>query len=679
MPTENVQPAATINQDNFQLDPETNTYLPDDEAALKIILEDRDRADNFINIQQWASNWLQSDILRQSPSTSFDGIAGMTVPKFTLSNVISAVVPKMVGGLFYEKPPFLLRPRPGTKQNVVQAKTALFSYQMDQMKLEEQAERCIDQMAHLGTMIAKWNWVSKKQKIKKYVRKSESVPVDTPYRTAKVTTPDSLKFNIELEDKDIEMPLFEFCDIRTVRVDPGCRVGDIRKAKWVIHTDFATWKYLDDLRDREGYSIPSKEELIKFFMDRKSVSAKPDNLAMTMPELMRGYLQHALPRNQKSSADPLQNGLEITERVDDEKTMCALSWEDHHILIRNEANPYGKINYYSANWRDLPDAFYGQGLGQLVGAEQMVEQGTTALALGMLAYGLQPTRVRKKGFNALSEPEVWEQGGTINVEDDVDKSYKFLEFPNIPAGAWEFITYSKATAEESAGANQQFTMGAGAPGVKTTGARSGTGAAGVIQAGASRLDGPIERFCRQVLEPWIYQMDELNNDRLPTSVLNEVLAETAQDLKVDHIDFRNAKIEYEVLAGSHLGPKKEMSQFLPFLLNLVNNPTVVEMLAEVGWTFDMNAIFKAMADLSGWKYSQPFLVKMTPQQQQKRMANSPAGVAQIKGQQAQQTEAQKFRQQQVLQDDDALGKAGVVVTKTLLEHELESDQEPAFQ
>jgi hypothetical protein len=676
--TEPLLPAAQIDETNIHLDPETNTYQFDDESMLKMILEDRDRADNFVNIQQWASNWLQSDMLRQSPATAFDGIAGMTVPKFTLSNVISAVVPKFVGGIFYEKLPFELRPRPNTKQSVIQAKKALFAYQLDDMKFEEEVERCVDQDAHLGTMIAKWGWDSYKKKEKKYVRESDRVPVDTPYRTAHVTTPDSEKFKIEYEDKDVQRPWFKFCDIRTVRVDPGCRVGDIRKAKWVVYTDFATWADLEKLRNLEGYDIPSEEELKTFFLEKKSVSAKPDNLSMTMPELMRGYLQHAVPRNQKTSADPLQNGLEITERVDGDKVGCALSWEDHHILIRNEANPYGKINYYSANWRDLPDAFYGQGLGQLVGSEQMVEQGTTALALGMLAYGLQPTRIRKKGFNALSQPEVWQQGGTIDVEDDVDKAYKFLEFPNIPAGAWEFIQYSKATAEESAGANQQFTMGAGAPGVKTTGARSGTGAAGVIQAGASRLDGPVERFCRQVLEPWIYQMDELNNDRLPTSVLNEVLAETASDLKVDHIDFRNAKMDYEILAGSHLGPRKEMAQFLPFLLNLVNNPTVVEMLAEMGWTFDMSAIFKAMADMSGWKYTQPFLVKMTPQQQQQRRANSPAGIAQIKGQQAQNQGLQKFQQEQVLQDDDALGKAGVITVKALVEKELENEEEPAF-
>jgi len=665
-------PTAQITAQNMRMDQETGTYQFSDEAMLKLIIDDTAAYDSWMNLQQWASNWLQADMLRQSPSTAFDGIAGMTVPKFTLSNHLDAIVPKIRNGLFYEDPPMLLRPRPSVKQDVVRAKSALFSYQFDQMELEVECEYAIDQMAHLGTCIMKWGWTSKTKKIRKFVRKEDEVTVDTPLRTAKVSTPHSQEFKIKYDERSIEHPWLKMCDMRTVLVNTGTRRGDIRKAKNVVYRDFATWKDLESLRELEGYDIPPEDELRDFFLQRTIPGA--DNLTMTMPEMMRGYLQHALPRNLKSTADPLEDGLEILERWDTDKVGVALCYKDHNILIRNEPNPYGKIPFYSANWRNLPDAFYGQGLGQLIGTEQMVEQGTCALALGLLAYGLQPTVVRKTGFNAISQPTRWEQGGIINVEDDVEKAFKVLEMAGIPPEAWQFITYSKSTAEETSGANQQTTLGAGAPGIKTTGMRSGTGAALVGQASASRLDGPVERFIRQILKPWIYQMDELNSEKLPTSILNEVLGEIAPDLKVDHIDFRNAEIEYEVLAGAHLGPKKEMAQFLPFLLNLVNNPTVVEMLAEAGWQFDMQAIFKAMADLSGWKYSQPFLAKMTPEQQRRRLANSPAGVAQAKGQSALAAQAQKFQLEERNLESEQLMKGSNDVVREMVRHELEPEE-----
>ena len=400
---------------------------------------------------------------------------------------------------------------------------------------------------------------------------------------------------------------------------------------------------------------------------------------MTIPENMRGYLQHAVPRNYKATADPFENGLKLIERVDKQKKIVVLQiGGEHNFLIYNGPNEYGKINYLSCNWRNLPDAFYGQGLGQLIGSEQMVEQGTTALALAMLAYGLQPTGVRKKGFNALSQDILADGSSIFSVEDDVDKAFKWLEYPKVPGEAWQFIMQAKSDSAETSGANQQTSMGAGSSGVKTTGMRSGTGAALVGQASASRLDGPVERFIRQVFVPWLYEMDQLNNKMLPTKILNEVLGEEiGQQFKVDHIKFRNAKMEYDVLAGAHLGAKKEMAQFMPFVMQLVNNPTLMEMAAEQGLAFNFKAWFEQFSHLAGFAFAQDFFIPADQQQQQKRAANSPAGVQQAKAGAAQQSELQKFQQNQKLLDQEQVGKGANEVQRVILEHVLDSSENAA--
>jgi hypothetical protein len=293
----------------------------------------------------------------------------------------------------------------------------------------------------------------------------------------------------------------------------------------------------------------------------------------------------------------------------------------------------------------------------------------------MLAYGLQPTAVRKKGFNAISQPTTWEQGGIIDVEEDVDKAFKFLEFPRIPAEAFAMVGASQAAAQETSGANQQTTLGSGAPGVRTTGMRSGTGAALVGQAAASRLDGPVERFIRQVFIPWIYKMDELNNEKLPTAILNKVWSEQiGQNFKVDHIEFRNAKMEYEVLAGAHLAAKREMAQFMAFTTTLMANPSFIQNLNEAGWNFNGLAIFRTMADLAGSKYTQDFLIPMSQQQKQLHAMNTPAGQAQVKARAAQQQETQKFLQQQQLLDQDTIGKGANIAMRALVEHTLEPEE-----
>ena len=601
-----LNPASEISEENTHVDSETDTLQFNDAAALKLVLDDANTCGTYINVNQWASGWTLSDVIYQSPAaaSAFDGgnVAQANVPKFTVSNHISSIVPKVMGGIFYEDPPFLLRPLPGTDEDTVKVKTAIFSEQLWEMKFEEECERMMDQMALLGTCIGKWGYTEYNKKTKRYVRVDDPLTLDMPSGVQQQETPESEEFKTVFDDELVSHPWLKYCDIRTVLVDPSCRYGDIRRAHYVIYRDYATYADLDHLRGVEGYDIPSEAVLKYLFLSKPSTGS--DNISLTLPEGMRGYLQHAVPRNYKTSADPTANALEILERWDNEKVIVVLCFNGHNILIRNEANPYGKIPFLSANWRNIPDAFYGQGLGQLVGSEQLVEQGITNIALDLLAYGLQPTAVRKKGFNTPTQNVRWKQGGIIDVDEDVDKAFKFLTMPPVPGEAWTFIQQAQSAAAATSGANEQVVQGAGGMGNKATGMRSGTGAAAVVQANASRLDGPMGRFVRQVFVPFLYIVDELNNDYLPTSVMKKIAGETmAKTYKVDQLKIRNAKLEFEVLAGTKLGAKKEMAQFLPIMLQIFNNPTFTQDLAAAGYIFDPVAIFQSFADAAGWKFS----------------------------------------------------------------------------
>lgn len=675
-----VQPAP-IDRENMEQDPDTEVFMLQDRAAVQLVLTDTEMAENFINVLQWASAWTLADTLYQSPATlsAFDGgnVAQANVPKFMISNHISAIVPKLVGGIFYEDPCFLLRPRASATQEMVRAKTALFSYQLWETHFEEEAERMMNQMALLGTGIMKWGYANYTDKQKRYVRKASQKMVDTPAGPVQVDTPDSDDFELVHDSVLISRPWIKFCDIRTVLVDPGCRVGNIQTARYVVYRDYATYDDLNQLREVPGYDIPAEDVLKELFMRGKDSTPGNDNIDMTIPEGMRGYIQHAVPRNYKTTADPLQNGLEILERWDKDRVIVVLSCNQHNILIRNDENPYGKIPFFSANWRDIPDSFYGQGIGILIGSEQLIEQGVTNLALDLLAYGLQPTAIRKKGFNTPTQITRWKLGGIIDVDDDVDKSFKFMTMPPVPTEAWAFIQQAQASGASTSGSNELIGQGGTLQGARSTGMRSGTGAAAVVAAQASRLDGPEGRFIRQVFEPWLYQMDELNNQLLPTSVLKRVLGqELGKDFnaaKFDHIEFRNAAMDFEVLAGAHLGAKREMAQFLPFVVQLLNNPTFAQSIAQGGYVFDGVAIFKAFADAAGWKFSQSFMREMTPQEKQRQEMNSPAAMQQRQLQAQQALQLQKFQQEQQLEDQEQMGKAAGEVNRQVVEHALQSE------
>lgn len=657
-------PAAEITTENTFVDKNTDTVQFEARAAIKLVLDNAEMADDFLNINQWASGWTMADLLYQSPmsTSNFDqgtDVANSAVPKFMVSNHISAIIPKIMNGIFYEDPCFLLRPSPSTDHKLIEAKTAIFTFQLKAMRFEEEVERGLEQMALLGTGVWKWGYTEYNKKLKKYKRIAKKIPVPGS-GTDDITMADSVAsddYEIEFYDKKVSHPWLKFCDIRTVLVDPGLRVGDIRQAKWVIFRDYVNYQDLDRLRGLDGYKIP--EEAVLRHMFSKATTPGPDNITLTIPGTMWGYLQHARPRNYNTSADPNRAPLELLEYWDNEKVVVVLIYNGMNILIRNEANPYGKLPFFSANWRNIPDNFYGQGLGLLIGSEQIVEQGVTNLALDLLAYCLQPVALRKKGFNAPTQNTRWEQGGIIDVEEDVEKAFKFLQMPTPPQEAFQFIQQSQAAGAATSGANEQVIQGAGHAGVSTTGMRSGTGAAAVIQANASRLDGPTGRFVRQVFEPWLHQMDELDNDLLPTSVMRDILGdELGETFTIDHINYRNSQVKYEVLAGANLGAKKEMAQALPIMIQLMTNPVFVKNANDSGYKFDSIAIFQAFVDAAGWKFSQDFLKPMNPQERQQYQANSPAAIQAAQAKAQQQLEDKKFQQQQTLENQRQLGKAG---------------------
>jgi hypothetical protein len=653
-------------------------YLYPDAQALQLTLDDLTRCDAFMNINVWASNWILADTLLQSPQNN-NQLVGQTrtnIPVFTLSNHLSAIVPKIMESLFYEDPPFLLRPRPGTTQDVIRAKTAVFTAQLDDMDFQEQCGLLVEQMALLGTCIAKWGWCEYTKKVRVYKSEEDPQKISTEVGfKSTVHTEKSDNIQWEYEDEKVCRPWLKFVDIRTIRVDPGCRVGNIQRAKYVIETQYPTYLDLEELRGQEDYCIPSEEVLRAFFEREEGAKQGGDNLAMTMPEGMRGWIQHATPRNQRSTADPLETPLLLIERQDCHSIITVLCHGTDNILIRNSENPAEKPSYLSANWRNIPDCFYGQGLGILVGMEQITKQGLKNLATDLISYGLHPQAVRKKGFNAPTQSIIWRQGGIIDVDDDVDKAFKFLEMPSPPAAAWQLVQITDSSAEESSGANQQTTMGAGSPGTKTTGMRSGTGAQLVGQANASRLDGPVSRFINQIFVPFLYEMDQMNNQYLPTSVLRKILDdEGLENLKeLDHNAWRNAKLKYEVLAGAHLGPRKEMTQFMPFLIQIVNNPTLMDSAGEDGKVFSFKHFFKSMADLAGWKYSQDFFTDMTPEQKQKHAAKQPAAMQQAQAQAQGQMQDKKFQQEQEMQNQKDLGRAANEVLRLSTEKALEGE------
>ena len=659
---------------------EEGVYLFDDDAAIKLITDDIARCDQYMEQEMWAGEWLDADIILQSPKAGNGSVINTRsrVPRFTLSNHISTIVPKAMTGMFYEQPYFQLKPGPNVSPDMTEAKKQVHASQLRDMKFPQEVERGFEQMTLLGTGIWMFGWLDDTKKIPHYVPLGQKETLKGTFVTKKVHTSASLQRKKEWVTQEVHRPFFKWVDLRHLLVDTGCPVGDIQAAKYAILRDYNTFSDLNKLRDCEGYEIPSESELLSFFFPPKRTEADPPNNAETLPANLRAWIQHATPRNMDSSADPLQRTIIRYQRWDCEKVIEILQCGGRSLLIRNEANPFGKLPFYSCNWRNIPSCFYGQGLGKLIGTDQRVEEAVLNAALSILGYSVKPSYIRKRGLNAPTQQIRQSLGGIIEVDDDVDKAFRIMELPKVPSEAWQVIGLSQASSQETSGANQQVSLGAGAPGVKTTGMRSGTGAALVGQAAASRLDGPVERFIRQVFVPFLYDMDVLNNEYLPAQTLQEILGkEVSEELanSIDHVEYANAVLDYDVLAGAHLGAKKEMLQALPFYMQMLNSPSLMQKMTDEGYEIDAVELVKQFSDLTGTRYT-GIVKKMDPKRQQQVQANSPAALQQQQAQAQSQAEDKKFAQEQQLEEQRQLGKAAGEQVRTLYEHAMAQEVNP---
>src|SRR5271157_3114023 len=155
-PQSDGNPNAVLTGADFKSDGTLKTLS----GELALVVQSAAQAKAYIANRQWTLLWRDSDLLYQSPRpmSVYENtyILEPNVQRFTVAKVVNAIVPQLYKGLFYDDPPMLLRPMPGTEQAEVDAKTAVFSYLLNACNFKRNTKWGLEQMAHLGTGVWKW-------------------------------------------------------------------------------------------------------------------------------------------------------------------------------------------------------------------------------------------------------------------------------------------------------------------------------------------------------------------------------------------------------------------------------------------------------------------------------------------------------------------------------------------
>ena len=622
-------------------------------SELSLVVNAAASARSFITNKQWNLLWRDADLLFQAPRpmTVYENtyVLEPNVVRFTVAKIVNAVIPQLYKGLFYDDPPMVMRPRKGTSQKVVDAKTALFSYLLDECHFKTQTKWGMETMAHLGTGIWKWGYDWKEVITK--TRKATTEDVVSGPSSAPLTTaiPTDEKPNISTSSMTMALPFFEHRPLDKVLVDPKLDVPDIREADWVVDVQYMDFYQLEALH--EALKAGGKEALKgwDFPTDLKALwnSGLTPVVDSTLQNAiyMKGAVHHA-EDVQVKGPDPLGQKLEVLEYWDKKRKILVLN---NVRVIYSGENEFECVPFLSCNWWNRPKAFYGMGLGLIIGQNQRVDQGTINAILKILSFGVNPLYVKTRDSNNLT------QMVRTNI-GKAQKAFHLMETPKIPGDIWTAIKESQESSESSSGADQMLVQGSSA-GPRAGMGRTSGGSSIMANASATRLDGPLDNFIEQVFKPFLYILDMLVFTKMSDAAIIHVLGkEVGSDLTHDlHMqDYWSAKIEFEVLAGSSMAAKRTMAQSMVMLTQILDNPQIQESLADINEEYiDFKPIIDMWMEASEWKNGQDIIKPMTAQMKAKRAASSKAAMMQQQLQAKQQGDQQKFDQKSQLEDQSS--------------------------
>ena len=613
----------------------------EENPALKLCLQDAERAEKAELSRQFCLGWVAAQTLYQSPFQPryWPGTQSeaASISFFTVATAVNGIVPQVMSGLFYENPPFMVQERPGTTAQLARATSALLAYQLDDMDFRAELKLGIFNCLLFGTSMFQWGWEKFTQERKIVKRKNPSVVIPSGIPGAPDTRISDGELEEEIIEEVIDRPTFEhIVDLREVLVDPGLRVPDIRKAKYVVRRRYMTWEDLDKLRDREGYDIPSRENLMMLFMPPAETA---DPAIGEIGGRNPLWEARAEARWDTTTADPFQKPLEVLERWDNGTYIVVLQKK---LVIYNGKNVYGKIPFYSIGWWNIPGGYWSLGLGRTIGSEQRLMTGITNLLLDNASLNLNTPLVRVRGKSIPTQSIRICPGKIIEVDTKGDLE-PLQRLPAIPE-AGELMAMSQGRADTVSGNNPIMGGNAGSSGHSNL-ARSSAGAQALAQGASSGISEFIDNLADQVIVPLLYDMQQMNREMLPESQLNFIMSEELKHEYVqsggDVIDILNARVKFSILAGSKMQTRRNMAQALPMLSQFLSNPEIISSLSVEGKKVNVGEVVHMWFEAADFKNLNDVIIDMTPQDLQRQQQQSQGGQQQMKAQAQSQLQAQK--------------------------------------
>ena len=639
---ENLPQAIDIGQAQNPIQPEEVAASGEpwaDDVALGIVLADTQDAMSYYQSKGLVPLGIENadDLVRAyvRPRQWGDGKPRANLSVHVTLQAIEKILPALHMSLFAQgkKRPFLVDPLGKTKPEAARANASLLAWAFKKSHLKEEMRLALKTALTYGFTVGNWGWQSKKFRKKVYTKQDDG------------TMKGALK---ELE---LELPFFETLDMKMVLVDPGLKRQDVQHGARFIVKQFMTDGYgLAQFREDSTYkNVPTDDEL-KFFLGTKSEPTE-DSLASDKRAVWREF--QAKLESETVSKDPMLQPLEILEYTTPERVVTILQ---RKIVIRNEENEFGRLNFQSCAFIDVLGSAWGFGVAKLLAGEQRLQQGVMNNWIDSFSLILNPVFQLLKGVGAGTQSISISPGKVITETGEL----KPLVVPDVTRPAMEAIAASDVRATEKVGAN-------GGSNMPNAAMRTAQGVNAFASDVIQKLQYFLEIFIDLVYIPTLEAFLEMMHDHLTPEQVNEILTEEeGKAYEGDIAEVYNADCKVDVVAGVNMMARFAAAQLAPMIISLVSAGPVAESLETQAKKFNYEEFLSETLDMMGWDV--PNLIEdMTPEDEQ-RVQQKNAALARVQG----DLMLQQARHQDNLSEIDAKasGQAGVATVRTLLkQHE----------
>jgi hypothetical protein len=607
----------------------------DDNAAVTVAWMDFRQAQAWLETNSWLAEWQYIDYLKQSPNYDRDWRMQTNRParisRFNVAKNAQTMSNQVRRGIFAQEVPFVLEPRGklASQQNAqtyIDAATELLSVLDDRADFEYNMTLLIECQTLQGTGIAIPGWEERKVIKRRRVPKKPPPEIPMPAgEPVKVDTWESDEWKT-IEDTVTESwPYFEYRRLGTTFWDEKWNTPNRpdMSATFRVDVDYVNFQDLQQMRGLTCYKdIPDDEELKKFFLANPFGDAEPASQVAQAMNTQSSVVLHAGGEQKNISENPFEKPLMKVAYWTGDRVIEFLSYNGRKKCIRNEEHKIGDHALgYAANWWNIDNSGYGMGIGRLNAGDQRMDQGVLNEVLKMIAFPMNAPILYDSSMGNQPTQNVILGMGTfwgVNTKDgDVNKAFGFMKMPEVPPEAWKIYQLGKDGGEDLVGANSTTMQGnLGGPG--SSAMRTAAGVNRVGGKADENISDPIEHL-ENVIIRWNRFKWEMICEKMPIREIREILSRKFGDAIFETIDaeaFLDMEFEIKVLAGQKLQAKANILQLIPFLLQLVQQPQLLEYMHQKGQTINFAAIedlFMQMSELQG---RQDIIVPLTPQQLQ---------------------------------------------------------------